>query len=412
MRVLFVPLATPAHYYPMVPLAWAFRTAGHDVRVAGQPPITNSIINSGMPAIPVGGQYDLLSNLKKSEEAFFADTGRRPGDFSGLSSMPVEALQRYAQMRREVNVRTAEAMASDLVPFVEAWRPDLVIGDLITMVAPLAAEVAHATFVLHSWGPQMARKNVPKVGVAAADEDLRELYDRYGARLHASAETHIVDPCPPSLQSWDEDLRIICRYVPYNGTGVEPSWLRESTGLPRVCVSWSLSQDGMVGSKDNHLPKMIAALEELDAETIVTVHSVDDLDLKPTSGRVRIAEAVPLQMLLPSCDVAVHHGGAGTMLTAAAYGVPQVVVPQGAGHVFNADRVQATGIGVSLAADMSDPSDIAAAVSSMLPAQSSWRRAAMSVQEENEAQVPPDAVVRRLEQLVAGHLDRSKKIPG
>lgn len=405
MRVLFVPLATPAHYYPMVPLAWAFRTAGHDVRVAGQPPITNWIINSGMPAVPVGGQYDLLSNLRKSEETFLADTGRRLGDFSDLSSVPVEALRRYAQMRRDVNVKTAEAMASDLVPFVEAWRPDLVIGDLITMVAPLAAEIAHATFVLHSWGPQMPSKNVPKVGIAAADDDLCGLYNRYGAKLRANAKTHIVDPCPPSLQSWDEDLRIICRYVPYNGSGVEPSWLRESIGLPRVCVSWSLSQDGMVGSQDDYLPKMIAALEELDVETIVTLHSVEDLDLKLASDRVRIAEAVPLQLLLPSCAVAVHHGGAGTMLTAAAHGIPQVIVPQGAGHVINASRVQATGIGISFAADERDPSDVAAAISSILPAQSIWRKAAASVQEENEAQDPPDAVVRRLEQLVAGYLD-------
>src|ERR1700678_3916580 len=145
MRVLFVPLATPAHYYPMVPLASAFRTAGHDVRVAGQPPITSSIINSGMPAVPVGGQYDLLSNLRKSEEAFIANAGRRLGEFSDLSAVPVVALRRYADMRREAHVKTAEAMASDLVTFVEAWRPDLVIGDLITMVAPLAAEIAHAT---------------------------------------------------------------------------------------------------------------------------------------------------------------------------------------------------------------------------------------------------------------------------
>lgn len=403
MRVLFVPLATPAHYYPMVPLAWAFRTAGHDVRIAGQPPIINSIINSGMPAVPVGGQYDLMSNLLKSEEVFLADTGQRLGDFSDLSSVPVDAMRRHAQLRREAHVKTAEAMASDLVPFVEAWRPDLVIGDLITMVAPLAAEVAHATFVLHSWGPQMPSKNVPKVGIA--DDDLRELYDRYGAKYRANAKNHIVDPCPPSLQSWDEDLRIICRYVPYNGSGIEPSWLRESIGLPRVCVSWSLSQEGMVGSRDDYLPKLIAALEKLDVETIVTLHSAEGLDLKPASDKVRVTEAVPLQLLLPTCAVALHHGGAGTMLTAAAYGIPQVIVPQGGGHVINADRAQATGIGISFAADKGDPSDIAAAVSSMLPAQSTWHKAAVNVQEENEAQDPPDAVVRRLEQLVAGYLD-------
>ena len=35
MRVLFIPAAVASHAYPMVPLAWAFRSAGHDVHFIG-----------------------------------------------------------------------------------------------------------------------------------------------------------------------------------------------------------------------------------------------------------------------------------------------------------------------------------------------------------------------------------------
>lgn len=37
-----------------VPLAWALRTAGHEVRVAARPPLTDSITRAGLTAVPIG----------------------------------------------------------------------------------------------------------------------------------------------------------------------------------------------------------------------------------------------------------------------------------------------------------------------------------------------------------------------
>ena len=54
MRVLFVPHANKAHLHIMTPLAWALRTAGHDVRVASQPEIADAIIASGFVPVEVG----------------------------------------------------------------------------------------------------------------------------------------------------------------------------------------------------------------------------------------------------------------------------------------------------------------------------------------------------------------------
>ena len=43
MRVLFATYPERTHFLAMVPLAWALRTAGHEVRVASQPTFTDVI---------------------------------------------------------------------------------------------------------------------------------------------------------------------------------------------------------------------------------------------------------------------------------------------------------------------------------------------------------------------------------
>ncbi|MEV0642472.1 nucleotide disphospho-sugar-binding domain-containing protein [Streptomyces sp. NPDC050619] len=52
---------------------------------------------------------------------------------------------------------------------------------------------------------------------------------------------------------------------------------------------------------------------------------------------------VPLAQLLNACDAVVHHGGAGSMMTAADAGIPQLIVPQGADNFTNAAAAEAQG---------------------------------------------------------------------
>ena len=49
--------------------------------------------------------------------------------------------------------------------------------------------------------------------------------------------------------------------------------------------------------------------------------------------------------LLPHCDVVVSHGGAGTLLGAAAHGIPQLILPQAADHFRNARAISAVSAG-------------------------------------------------------------------
>ena len=49
MRILFTTFAWPSHYFAQVPLAWACRAAGHEVRMTSQPELERVMLASGLP---------------------------------------------------------------------------------------------------------------------------------------------------------------------------------------------------------------------------------------------------------------------------------------------------------------------------------------------------------------------------
>src|SRR5204863_5706059 len=64
MRVLFASWAGGGHFAPLAPIGWALRAAGHEVFVAGQPSGAAAIVQSGLPALPVGPDVDMFEVLR------------------------------------------------------------------------------------------------------------------------------------------------------------------------------------------------------------------------------------------------------------------------------------------------------------------------------------------------------------
>ncbi len=403
MRVLFIPAATAGHYFPIVPLAWALRTAGHEVRVACQPSITDLVVKSGHIAVPVGETSDLTSLVAEADAAIQQRLGTLPMSFDALAAMDPETRKWYGTMRVTPHVRAAEAMAGDLVEFTQVWRPDVIVADPATMVAPLLAEVLGVPLVHHMWGPQ--EPSLTRLAGYGADvgrwpEDLRKLYDSFGAAKRSDYSPFSIVACPPSLQSEAVARRHAIRYVPYNGPAVLPGWLRAAgTGRPRVCVSWT-TLAAIKLTTDQHPVSAIAAalIADLDVEVVVMVTSADLARIGPVPDRARVVTGLPLQAVIPTCVLSVNAGGAGSVLTAAVHGVPQVVAPPGPAHAFNGERVAAVGAGVCLDPDGIDVDDLTARVSTML-SDDRWSRAAAELKRENAAQPPVADAVRRLEEV-------------
>lgn len=403
MRVLFLPMAWSSHYYPMVPLAWAFRAAGHEVRVAGQPAVTGPVLRSGQTFVPVGAGYDLMAGVAALTDRIRQARGRMPASVEDMRALPPQVLRDFRNLQYVPHVAAAEAMADELVALAHRWRPDLVITDPVTLAGPIVAAAAGCPLVHHLWGPYMpGLDHFPGLGGDPADwpADLQALYARLGVPARSRYAAATVDPCPTSLQSDGLPHRVPVRYVPYNGSGEVPPGLDEPGERPRVCVSWSMSNTVTFGADGFQVPEIIEALRGLDVDVVVTVRESDRAALGDLGERVRLLAETPLHLVLTHCAAAVHHAGAGTMLTAAACGVPQVMVTPVPDQTFNAERLAATGAGIALKAEATTVDDITSAVSAVL-ADGGWAVAAARLRAEMAAAPGPAEVVPVLAALCA-----------
>lgn len=390
MRVLFTSATFRSHLYPLIPLAWALRAAGHDVRVAVQPPLVGDVTAAGLPAVEVGRGPDFMSELRKS---IGADKGT-PATAPSIDQIVVP------------HIRIAEAVVADLVPFARNWSPDLVVADPAAFAAPVVAKAVGAPLVLHTWGPmpdqlwgdltseRTVRENWPK--------DLVAFLDTWDVRLGPDYAALVVDPCPDELLAIKMANRQVARYVPYNGAAVTPAWLDEPRKRPRVCITWGTTSEFM-GPEVLKPPLLaIEALAGLDVEIVAALGKAGRELLGETREQVRVVDWMPLSMLMPSCDALISQGGPGTVLAAVAHGVPQLVVPQMSAQPLGAELLTASGAGMSLKPDELTTESVLGVVSELLDG-TSVRPAARVLAERNAARPDPTQIVPTLTALADAH---------
>jgi UDP:flavonoid glycosyltransferase YjiC (YdhE family) len=137
----------------------------------------------------------------------------------------------------------------------------------------------------------------------------------------------------------------------------------------------------MVGSQAFVLPEVVEAVAGLDAEVVLTANPADVAKLGELPPGVRVLEHCPVHLLLPSCDAVIHHGGAGTTMTATVAGVPQLALPCAMDQFLNSRRVAASGIGIDLPAHAVDAASVRDAVRRLLD-EPGYRTAAARLRDE------------------------------
>ena len=399
MRVLFTPLHARSHFYHQIPLIWAFRAAGHEVRVASPSALTEATVGVGLPAVEVGNSYDVMGGMRHMRDARKVS----PQEVAAMSQEERNLLrdEQYAHM-----VELASAIASDLLPFAERWRPDLMVTDPIVFAAPLVAAALDIPLVRKIWGPDIIYgqplQGQPFDGTErdAWPTGLCELFDRYGVEVRNDYALRTVDPWPAGLeQSGRSDIRVHERYIPYNGAGVVPDWALEPAKRPRVCVTWGTSNNILSGDPDL-VRRVVRALAPLDVELVVAVAPADRAKLDELPGSVRVVENLPIHLLLPNCAAIVNQGGAGSVLTAAHAGVPQVLIPETADTPVNSASFSAGGSATVLDAATVDDDTLVSAVMTAVTDEG-MRQAAARIRDEIASMPAPSEVVRTLEDLVA-----------
>nr|AAF00215.1 glycosyl transferase [Streptomyces fradiae] len=333
MRVLMMSTPAPTHFTPLVSLAWALRGSGHEVVVAGQPDVLGAVASAGLNAVNVGDWFHvddmLVAGLRE---------GERP-----LETRPRASLESMGGYGR-VWMTHARYLVGRYMEFARIYGPDLIVSDPLEYSSLLVGGVLGVPVVQQRWGVDL----ISGPARAEARPGFGPLCERLGlAGLPDPAV--LLDPCPPGLQAPGAEPGSPIRFVPFNGNGVVPGWLREprSASRPRVVVT--------LGSRTlalNGVPLMrgiLRAFEELpEVEAVATVDEVFREKVGPVPANVRMVDPVPLHLVLDGCAAVVHHGGAGTTMTAGAFGLPQLVLPQLADQFGHGDRVSEVGAGISL----------------------------------------------------------------
>jgi UDP:flavonoid glycosyltransferase YjiC (YdhE family) len=404
MRVLFTVSTWGGHYYCMIPLGWALQAAGHEVRVACPPGQSATIAGAGLIPVPVldGPDLEYWARLTRYQEAVEGarllpgmpinpDTGERVTDLGEFDL--AAASERFMGEIFDALRRSYDAAAE----LSRAWRPDLVVYDVLTPEGALAAQLAGVPSVYHSLGLYGAAETEPPIDMGL--DDPTGSFPRYGLPPWRREEIpYVIDPSPGLAVPPHGGTRPLpVRLIPYNGPARVPSWLLEPTPRGRICVLWGYSATTMYGPD---VPALRAALDAAvapGAEVVVTAapEQVDALGELPEG--VRVLRGFPLQLLLETCDALIHHGGAGAMMTAAAAGVPQVALSLSPDQIVFGGRMEATGAVISRPGLTVAPGDVVRAVETVLT--DPYRQAARELKEDMAGKPSPARLVPVLEEL-------------
>ncbi|QEU94714.1 nucleotide disphospho-sugar-binding domain-containing protein [Streptomyces kanamyceticus] len=339
MRVLFVVFPATTHTFPVIPLAWALRNAGHEVRVVTHPDMTRPVTEAGLAAVPLG-RGDELDQLV----AYSADPALLGGLTGDLAADPQDCPdwgeKWFGLTRLFARLRP---LLEDLAGTAVRWRPDLVLWDPFCLPAAVAARISGAAHARLLWGQdtvawlrgRSVRYRAEHAGTAwpePLEEVMQQLLEPYGLPYEEELllGQWTIDPMPPGLRpSVPADLRYeSMRWIPYDGGAVVPDWLHARPSRPRVCLTLGDGGGGRRLFRGSGVPvsDVLAATEGLGVELVAAL-TPDQTAGVAVPDHVRVVDSLPLSQLLPECAAVVHHGGSGTFSAAAALGVPQLIVP-------------------------------------------------------------------------------------
>ncbi|MEU6256478.1 nucleotide disphospho-sugar-binding domain-containing protein [Streptomyces sp. NPDC047043] len=390
MRVLFVGHG-PAHIPWIIPLAWAARLAGHEVRVAVRPQCVAPVTRAGLVAVPVGDEAVTAAVAARP-------LGLGPGRLKQAGESVAVLDSDLAEALVEKMVAVADTLTDDLVAFARFWRPDVVVHDTAAAAGLVAAAALKVPAVGHTWGVSLG---VHCESEAELRPSYARLFERFGLDPVVGPSVWI-DPCPPGLRPPHGVRRADMRYVPFAGPAALPPWLRtgRDTQRPLVAVTGGVTTTALDEVRDH----VIASLRELGADVVLAVTAAQAENLPQLPDGVRAVESFPLDVLLAHCDALVHHGGVGSGLIAVTHGLPQLLLPQNAFQEHWAHLVRASGAGTALPADAAEGA-VGAAVRDLL-ARPSYRQRARALRDEIDAMPTPDRLVGFLEACAsAGHTD-------
>jgi len=378
-----------SHFFPLIGIASALRRRGHQVAFYSGAEARSIVEGEGFPLYP----FERVDERRVNEIMFQRE------DYASWR-MPL----RFRSLLREWLLGTVPAQVEDLTVLVGKLNPDVTVtetsmwGPILVLrerdSIPVAVFSTVAACLLPGPGappfglglpqPRNARTRVLAALASGAcrafSRSMREaanaLRREHGLpELSVSVTEHSGSMdlyLVPSTPEFDYDRRDLPPTVRYVGPCVwnkgrsetAPLWL-ETLRRPSVHVT----EGTMHIQKPVLLEAAARGLGGLPMSVVMTTgghRNADDLTLGPLAPNVRVESWVAHEDLMPRTDVVVTTGGAGTVMTALAAGVPLVIVPTEWDKPENAQRVVEAGAGVRLSPRRLTPKRLRRAVETVL----------------------------------------------
>ena len=365
MRILFSAVPAHGHVLPMMPMARAAMSAGHEVSLLTSGALRDLV--DPVPVLAVGPTFDELSEAHSARTSAPPTAMRTPDDVTEF----------FVSTRVPATFDPASGAAA-------AFQPGLLISDAADEVGPLVAAQLGAPWARHSLGTAIPAEFAAATAAAAR---------HFGAArgLHRPERVAYLDICPVALQAEDWEPpsdRIAVRPSPFDReTSWAPPAFREPA-RPTVLVT--------LGTMLDDVPLLRQTLEGLAAakvNVLVTSMPGRPAPLPPQShGWAHDIGFVPLARVLPLADAVVCAGGMGTIQAVLASGQPFVSMPRFPSQHWITRRAADLGAGIVL----DGPEGVPGAVASLLSDDRHRRAAAASTAILAEMAEPGEALTQLL----------------
>jgi UDP:flavonoid glycosyltransferase YjiC (YdhE family) len=385
MRILATSTPGLGHLTCLLPLAAALRDAGHDVLFVTAAESCDLVAGFGFAVRPGGmSPADRRAVLSPRQPEVMAQPPRARRGLL-FSIMFAEA--------------AAPAMRVDLAPVVDDFRPDVVIhetGELAAAPLARARDIPSVTVAFSGTLPEWSHEMVlASLAPLWADEDLAApTFEDVCGDLY-------LHPFPPSFDQ-APSAKVVRPMQPsavWGTSDIPPSWL-ERLGADRPLVY--LTSGTEPAAAQAPWAAALQALGNLDVDAVATIgRHIDPAALGKIPSNVRVEQFVPQQFVLDRAAVIMSHAGAGSLLGAAAAGVPQLLNPIWADQWENADAASGSGAAITCELDRRSASDIATVLQRLLN-EAQFKDAATRVAGEMAAMPSPADHVPTIEALAHG----------
>jgi glycosyltransferase len=382
MKFLFITTGSQVTVYAVAPFATAARNAGHEILLAANEPLMQYAEAIEVPAVSITPEpirHFLMAGRSEDGRTAPRDLQEEILDFG----------RGFAKM--------ASAELGPLLDLAEDWPPDVIVGGSMSYAAGLLAASLEVPYVR-----QIEYLRVPTMGVdPVAEEGLRPELERLGLAGFPDPDL-LIDACPPSLRPPLSPTAQPMRWIPRNPQRrLEPWMYTRPKGRPRVLITSGTHFRMLSGGSLRHLTDQLTLL---GAEVLIAAPEKAAEELGAELGDVRIGW-IPLDVVAPTCDLVVHHGGAATALTFMTAEVPQLIMPQNGYAERIAQAVSSSGAALTLNLQEQepdqDPAEAIAAGCREILSTPRYTQQAQALAKEIAKLPMPSEIVHMIEALVS-----------